>query len=58
MSNILRTAFGHDSEVISRAARRKSIGATTRGMKVIAKDVARQRVFSEWVGNLKFQPMQ
>ena len=35
------------SQVRSRAAKRKSIGATTSGMMVITKDVARQRACSE-----------
>ena len=39
-------------------AKRKSIGATMRGMTVIAKDVALQRICSKKVGKLKFQPMQ
>ena len=40
--------------------RKKSIGATMRGMTVMAKNVARQRVCSERVGYLimKYQPMR
>jgi len=44
--------------LMSRAARRKSIGATITGMTVMAKEVARQRACSEGVGYLKDQPMQ
>ena len=46
------------SWVRSWVAKRRSIGATMRGITVMTKDVARQRVFSKWVGYSKNQPMQ
>ena len=56
----IRSKISHDlmSRARRRLVKRKSIGATTRGITVIAEDVARQRVCSELVGNLKYQPMQ
>jgi len=46
------------SRLQRRVAKRRSIGATMRGITVMAKDVTRQRVCSEWVGYSKDQPMQ
>ena len=46
------------SRIRRRVAKRKSIGATMTGIAAIARDVDRQRVCSEWVGNLKFHPIQ
>ena len=43
---------------MSRVVKKKSIGAAVRGMTVMANDVARQRVCSEWVGYIKYQPTQ
>ena len=50
-SNILQV-------LMSRLARRKSIGATMSGMTVMTNDIACQRVCSEWVGYLRYQPTQ
>jgi len=60
MSRAVRSNFSQElmARLWSRVAKRKSIGATMSGMTVMAKDVARQRVCSERVGNLKYQPMQ
>jgi len=56
MSRALRSNFWQ--ELMSRVARRKSIGATMSGITVMANEVARHRVCSEWVGYSKYQPMQ
>ena len=52
--------FPHESmsRMRRRVARMKSIGATMRGIAAMATDVDRQRDCSEWVGNLKFHPIQ
>jgi len=59
-SRVRRAVSSKDlmSRFWSRVANRRSIGATIRGIAVMANDVACQRVCSDWVGYLKYQPMQ
>ena len=58
-SRMSRALFPNPLQVpMSRVVKKKSIGAAMRGVTVMANDVARQRVCSEWVGYMKCQPTQ